>query len=73
MKVLILSCNTGEGHNSSAKAIKAELDRQGIQCDVRDTLALVSEATSRNVSDIYVYTTKKDLFGKVYRLGEMIS
>ena len=70
MKVLILSCNTGEGHNSSAKAIKAELDRQGIQCDVRDTLALVSEATSRNV---YVYTTKKDLFGKVYRLGEMIS
>ena len=73
MKVLILSCDTGEGHNSSAKAIKAELDRQGIQCDVRDTLALVSEATSRNVSDIYVYTTKKDLFGKVYRLGEMIS
>ena len=26
MRILILSCNTGEGHNSAARAIKEELD-----------------------------------------------
>ena len=29
MKVLILSCNTGGGHNSCAKAIGTELVRRG--------------------------------------------
>jgi len=29
MKVLILSCNTGGGHNSCAKAIGAELLNRG--------------------------------------------
>ena len=29
MKVLILSCNTGGGHNSCARAIGTELQRRG--------------------------------------------
>ena len=29
MKALILSCNTGEGHNSCARAISEELERKG--------------------------------------------
>ena len=29
MKILILSCNTGEGHNSCARAISEELERKG--------------------------------------------
>ena len=57
MKALILSCNTGEGHNSSAKAILNELQVQGYECEMRDTLSLVSETTSKNVSAIYVYST----------------
>ena len=29
MRILILSCNTGEGHNSAAKAIQEGFDRPG--------------------------------------------
>ena len=32
MKVLILSCNTGEGHNSAAKALKGHLDAHNEEC-----------------------------------------
>lgn len=43
MRILILSCNTGEGHNSSAKAIKAYMDRCGIECEIRDTLTFAGK------------------------------
>ena len=39
MNVLILSCNTGGGHNSCAKAIAAELQSRGHTCRI-DDLAL---------------------------------
>lgn len=35
MKILILSCNTGEGHNSSAKAIKRYMDRLGLESEIK--------------------------------------
>ena len=31
MKVLILSCNTGEGHNSAGKAVKEYIEVMGIR------------------------------------------
>lgn len=73
MKVLILSCNTGEGHNSSASALRNTMLKQGIECDKEDTLSLVSEYVSRKVSDIYVFTTKSNAFGQIYRFGETVS
>lgn len=73
MKVLILSCNTGEGHNSCAKALKIEMDRQGIECEVADTLALVNETLSRRVSEAYVFSTKGPVFEHAYKLGGMVS
>jgi len=73
MKVLILSCNTGEGHNSCAKAIKAAMDEQGIECEVADTMSLVSETVSKSISDIYVYSTKSSLFENAYKLGGFVS
>ena len=73
MKILILSCNTGEGHNSSARALKKAMDSQGIECEVQDTLALISTDVSKNVSDVYVYSTKSSLFEKAYRIGETVS
>ena len=38
MKVLILSCNTGQGHNTAGKAVREELLRRGIPCKMLDTL-----------------------------------
>ena len=47
MKVLILSCNTGGGHNSCAKAIGAELLNRGHTYETDDALLYVSKGTSR--------------------------
>ncbi len=73
MKVLILSCNTGEGHNSCAKALQKAMLRQGIQCEVVDTLSLVSETLSNRVSDAYVFSTKGPIFEIAYKMGEFFS
>jgi len=73
MKILILSCNTGEGHNSSAKALKKEMDARGIVCDVADTLSLVSEFVSRSISDLYVFSTRSSLIEYAYKFGEVVS
>lgn len=73
MKILILSCNTGEGHNSSAKALKAAMDARGIESEIQDTIALVSAAASRKVSDIYVYSTKSSMFERAYKIGALVS
>ena len=45
MKVLILSCNTGGGHNSCAKAIGAELLNRGHTYETDDALLYVSKGT----------------------------
>ena len=73
MKILILSCNTGEGHNSSGKALKAALTRKGVNCDIIDTLSLKSESLSKAVSDLYEFSIKIGLFGLVYRFAQWYS
>lgn len=73
MKILILSCNTGEGHNSSGRALQAVLTQQGVQCDMEDTLALRSEWLSKAISRLYEFSIKTYLFGLVYRLAEHYS
>lgn len=51
MKVLILTCNTGGGHNSAAKALQSEWQQRGHICDIADALAFgprhYSDAVSR--------------------------
>ena len=45
-KVLLLSCNTGQGHNSCALAIKEYLEEQNISCEIKDALAFISTKVS---------------------------
>lgn len=73
MKVLILSCNTGEGHNSAARAINSHIRSLGVECTITDTLSLVGQTLSRNVSDIYVYSTQTSLFKYLYKIGMFVS
>ena len=73
MKVLILSCNTGEGHNSAARALMSHLLSRGIDCTVTDTLSLVGKHTSQRVSDFYIYSTRTNLFKHMYRVGMAVS
>ena len=38
MKVLMLSCNTGEGHNSTGNAVREVLEARGVECEMIDVL-----------------------------------
>ena len=53
MKVLILSCNTGQGHNTAGKAILAEFQRLGVECEMLDALSFDSQFTSRMICEIH--------------------
>lgn len=50
MRVLILSCNTGEGHNSCAKAIQERYIAHGDACDIEDALRFISPTFSRFIA-----------------------
>lgn len=54
MKVLILTCNTGGGHNSTATAITDEFEKNGIECIRRDALEFVSKKFSGALCDAFV-------------------
>lgn len=73
MKILILSCNTGEGHNSCAKAIKTYMDRLGFDCEIKDTLSIASTSVSNIVSRAYNYSIKGTLFCNLYNIGDFVS
>ena len=42
MKVLILSCSTGGGHNSCARYIEEELKTNNIECEFKDFFDIVN-------------------------------
>ena len=62
MRTLILSCNTGAGHNSCAKAIQEVYQSCGETCDVIDALLFISKRASKFISNwhtrIYRYAPK---------------
>ena len=54
MKVLILSCNTGGGHNAAAQAIAEAIREHGDCAEVLDYLSLAGKGVSKLVGDGYV-------------------
>lgn len=72
MRILLLSCDAGGGHNSAAEAIREECLSRGIECDLRDTLLFVSKSHSRVVRQghSYIYRHLPRLFGVGYRFEE---
>ena len=72
MKVLILSCNTGEGHNSCAAALAEECRLQNIPCDTEDALRFISPEVSRFISNwhVRIYRHAPGLFRVGYRAAE---
>ena len=58
MRIALLSCNTGEGHNSTAKAVREVLESRGVECELVDTLAFLSPGISKIVSTGHVYLYK---------------
>lgn len=74
MRILILSCNTGGGHNTAAKAIKEVFDEKGHFCRVMDALSFGGQKASDLVCDTYIEMVKKTpkLFGDFYKMGGKI-
>lgn len=72
MRTLILSCNTGEGHNSCAKAVKEIYDQHGEVCDIDDALRFLSRNVSSFVSGWHVrlYRHMPKLFEAGYAFAE---
>ena len=72
MNALILSCNTGEGHNSCARAIKECFERHGDSCCIEDALGFISKGASRFISRWHVrmYRYMPWLFRMGYRFSE---
>jgi len=67
MKILILTCNTGQGHNSSASAIKEALVAKGYECEVADAISFLSKSASKIIdtcfTGVYRHMPKAFNFG----------
>lgn len=50
MNILILTCNTGGGHNAVAAALTEEFQSRGADCTVLDGLSFISQKASKFVS-----------------------
>lgn len=75
IKVLILSCGTGGGHNSAALAVQENLKDKGITADFIEYLDIINKKIKNGVNKLYINSTKMNgrIFKKVYRLGELYS
>ena len=74
-KVLVLSCGTGGGHNSAARAIQESLIEKGLEANFVEYLDIVNIKIKNKVNNLYLKTTKGTgkLFKQVYRLGKLYS
>lgn len=75
MHVLVLSCNTGGGHNAAGSAVIERLQSRGHTGERVDFLALAGERVSDVVSGAYVGMVKKvpAVFGVTYAAGRAVS
>lgn len=75
MKILILSCNTGEGHNSTAKAIREEAEKRGDTVDIWDAMSFWPRATNKLIVEgqEFLYKNIPELFGIGYRFFEIVT
>ena len=72
MKTLILSCDTGEGHNSCAKAIAEEFLSRGEECKICEALHFLSEGAQKLITSghTFMYRHTPKLYQSGYRFSE---
>lgn len=75
MKVLVLSCNTGEGHNAAGRAVCEKFRERGVCCEFVDAMSFAGKNVSKNVTKTYVFITTHvpRVFGALYKAGDFIS
>ena len=72
MRVLILSCGTGGGHNAAASAMKEALEARGHSADVLNPYTLKTNKLAKIIDVVYVRLVQisPTLFGRVYKIGD---
>ena len=75
MKILLLSCSTGEGHNHCALAVKEALDARGHETSFLDMLHMFGDPGPLSFDKILnrISTKAPDVFGMMYHAGAMYS
>lgn len=75
MKILLLSCSTGEGHNHCAMAVGEALQSLGHTADFLDMLHLCGEPGPLSFDKVLNRISAKapDVFGMMYHAGAMYS
>ncbi len=72
MKLLILSCSTGGGHNTAAAAISAYFKKMGVESDIVNALEFLPKAKAELISrgHVFAYKYAPKLYGAGYRISE---
>jgi len=74
MRILLLSGNTGEGHNSAAKALKEYFEEKGCHCDIHDGLQYMRFSCGNFISwgHITIYRKFPFMFAIGYRYAQWL-
>lgn len=75
MKILIISCSTGGGHNACAKYILEELKDNNIEAEFKDFYDIVNKKAKKLSEKLYLSTLNGNgkIFKAIYKLGELYS
>ena len=75
MKILLLSCSTGEGHNHCALAVKEALEARGHETEFLDMLHMFGETGPLSFDRVLNRISSKtpEVFGMMYHAGAMYS
>jgi processive 1,2-diacylglycerol beta-glucosyltransferase len=75
MKTVLLTCRTGQGHNSAAQAVRQALEARGAECEIKDALAFLGDNVSETITNAFVNIALKTprAFGFMYAAGEFLS
>ncbi len=72
MKIAVLTCSTGGGHNSAGSAIRERFLSCGVECDLVNALNFMPKLESNVITKGHVFVYKKvpKLYGVAYRFEE---
>ena len=72
MDALILSCGTGGGHNSAAKAVVEAMSTRGHKAVMLNPYRLKSDRLANGIDKTYIRAARKapHAFGAVYKIGD---
>lgn len=75
MRLLVLSCNTGEGHNSAGRAVYEQAVALGHEARMLDIMLLAGRRTTKAVESAYTGVVKRSprVFNMLYTAGEYVS